>query len=142
MDILKSFFNKPVGAFTSFILFFSITLYLFTLPQTSLKRFAWITIPHFDKLVHISIFFSLFYLFTHFLSTVIQSKFLTLIISLFFLSAYGISIEFIQEKFIVGRSFELADIIADLSGCLLGLLITLIGRKKIGPDGNRGRNQN
>ncbi|MBR2648547.1 MAG: VanZ family protein [Sediminibacterium sp.] len=142
MDIIKSFFNKPVGAFFSFILFFSITVYLFTLPKTSLQRFDWITIPHFDKLVHISIFFLLFYLFTHFLSTIIQSKFFTLIISLIFLSAYGIAIEFVQEKFIVGRSFELKDIMADLGGCFLGLLLSLIRDKKIGPDGNRGRNQN
>jgi VanZ family protein len=142
MDIIKSIFNRPRGAFCSFFLFFCITVYLFTLPKTSLQRFYWITIPHFDKLVHVFIFFLLFYLFTHFLRTIIQSKSSALIISLVFLSAYGITIEFIQEKFIVGRSFELEDIIADLSGCLLGLMITFIGGKKIGPDRNRGRNQN
>ena len=54
--------------------------------------------------------------------------------------------EFVQKYWIPNRSFELGDIVADSAGCLLALGITLknlqTGGKKIGPDGNRDRNQN
>jgi len=37
------------------------------------------------------------------------------------MALYGIIIEFIQVNFIIGRSFELLDILADLAGCLIFL---------------------
>ncbi|MEN9598365.1 MAG: hypothetical protein RL596_676 [Bacteroidota bacterium] len=142
MDLIKSFFSKPIIAFACFISFFLLSIYLFTLPKSGLQRFDWITIPYFDKIVHILTFFILFFLFTHFLHTIIKPKRITLFIALISLTIYGISVEFIQEKYISGRSFEQLDILADISGCVLFLIISFLVRKKIGPDGNRGRNQN
>ncbi|WP_407636327.1 VanZ family protein [Sediminibacterium salmoneum] len=42
---------------------------------------------------------------------------------------YGIIIEFIQVNFILGRSFELLDILADLAGCLIFLGFRFIIRR-------------
>lgn len=38
--------------------------------------------------------------------------------------AYGILMEFVQKYWIPNRSFELADIIADSGGCLLGYVVS------------------
>jgi VanZ family protein len=57
--------------------------------------------------------------------------------------AYGIAMEFVQKYFARGRSFDVIDIFFDSVGSLVGVIVTVIYyRKKIGPDGNRGRNQN
>ena len=57
---------------------------------------------------------------------------------------YGIAMEFVQKYYIVNRSFDLYDIIADGIGAFAAFLICkrLILVQKIGPDGNRGLNQN
>ncbi|MDB5210059.1 MAG: VanZ family protein, partial [Sediminibacterium sp.] len=60
---------------------------------------------------------------------------------------YGTIMEFVQKYWIPNRSFEIADILADSTGSLLAYLASrwkFLGRvkKKIGPDGNRDRNQN
>ena len=63
--------------------------------------------------------------------------------------AYGTIMEFIQEAWVANRSFELLDIAADGVGCLLAYWYRVRNFgiaggciKKIGPDGNRDRNQN
>ncbi len=60
---------------------------------------------------------------------------------------YGIIMEFVQKNWVPNRSFEIGDIIADTIGCFIAYLYFMKkGRKtyiqKIGPDGNRDRNQN
>ena len=62
--------------------------------------------------------------------------------------SYGIMMEFVQKHWIPNRSFEFGDIMADGLGTLIAysycrkkfLRERLL--KKIGPDGNRDRNQN
>jgi VanZ family protein len=56
---------------------------------------------------------------------------------------YGIAMEFVQKYLVYGRSFDLFYILLDALGSLVGLiLITMYRNKKIGPNRNRGRNQN
>jgi len=38
---------------------------------------------------------------------------------------YGIGMEFIQKHFVISRSFDTGDIIADGAGCLAGLIFSL-----------------
>ncbi len=45
------------------------------------------------------------------------------------LVGYGIGIEFIQDNLIEGRSFEIKDILADTSGCLIFFICYLIYRR-------------
>jgi len=56
---------------------------------------------------------------------------------------YGIGMEFIQKFYIPNRSFDAGDIVADATGCTIGVLYSIRKYiKKIDPCGNRGRNQN
>ncbi|MCW3107183.1 MAG: hypothetical protein JWQ09_1689 [Segetibacter sp.] len=56
---------------------------------------------------------------------------------------YGIIMEFVQKYLVYGRSFDLADIAFDAFGTLAGLIVMRkLYVKKIGPNRNRGRNQN
>jgi len=55
--------------------------------------------------------------------------------------------EYYQKYFSPGRSFDLADILFDSAGSIAGMVAISIYYakkydKKIGPDGNQGRNQN
>lgn len=38
--------------------------------------------------------------------------------------AYGVLMEFVQKYWVANRSFELWDIVADSTGCVLGLIIS------------------
>ncbi len=55
---------------------------------------------------------------------------------------FGIAMEFVQKYLVVNRSFDEVDILFDGIGSAAGLLISRRLYKKIGPDRNRGRNQN
>lgn len=122
--------------FTSFI--------LFTLPGNQVPTISWLNIPHVDKLIHSIIFFVLsLTLHCWIASLFIRSNSWLFFFILTFLIGYGIGIEFIQDGFIEGRSFEKWDILADSSGCMLyAIFYFWLIRKKVGPCGNRGRNQN
>ena len=89
------------------------------MPQTSL----WDEILSFDKIAHIFIFAVLVYLMIIGLRKQYSYVFLrqyALRTSLITGIAYGLIIEIIQY-YIPGRSFELADLLADSAGCFLGL---------------------
>ena len=91
-------------------------------------------IRNLDKFVHIFLFGMLAFLWIFRFDKGERTTW----IWIFILScAYGIGMEFYQEYF-TSREFELNDIYADMAGSLFG---SIIG-KKIGPYGNRGRNQN
>ncbi len=55
---------------------------------------------------------------------------------------YGTVMEFVQKYWIPNRSFEIWDIAADSTGCLVAFFYCRRYLKKIGPDRNRDRNQN
>lgn len=91
-------------------------------------------IPYLDKVVHAGIFGLLGFLWVWFLASKGKDRWFAVFL---FAALYGAGMEFYQENFTT-REFEWNDIIADTAGALIG---SLIG-KKIGPYGNRGRNQN
>ena len=56
---------------------------------------------------------------------------------------YGLAMEFVQKYLVYLRSFDAIDIVFDSLGSFAGFGVSKqYYRKKIGPDGNRGRNQN
>jgi VanZ family protein len=139
-----SFMN--VRAFIPAIVWFVIATVLLCLPGDDLPRSHFFDIPHFDKYVHLSIFFLLVALFSYpLINTAISIKvartWFTAIAALGVV--YGIGIEFIQKYLVKNRSFDAIDIVFDATGCFIALLgANWYVRKKIGPDRNRGRNQN
>jgi VanZ family protein len=144
------FFIVTVKHFVPAILWFVISVILLCLPGSSLPKNSWLTDIHADKWVHIGLFSMLCYLFARPLrksgfSAGKRRNYFFLI--LVFGICYGTLMEFVQQNWIPNRSFELADIGADSAGCLLGYFFSrwkFSGEawKKIGPDGNRDRNQN
>ena len=115
--------NPTQFYFWLFISAFTVSFILFTLPGDELPSANWLNIPHLDKLVHTCIFVTLCYTCFLFIKTWKHpiNLGLTAVIIAMLLLLYGVGIEFIQEAFVVHRSFELADIVADGSGCLIFL---------------------
>ena len=107
---------------------------LLTINTGSMESVPLLGIKNLDKLVHIGLFGILAYLwicrYHH------KGKHAWIWV-LLLCSAYGLGMEFYQEYFTT-REFELNDIFADSFGAAIGA----ISGKKIGPYGNRGRNQN
>ena len=135
-----------VISFLPAIIWFIISFILLTLPGNDLPHEGFFNLPNFDKYVHFGMFFLLTALFCF---PFIKSK--TGYLSLFrlfnkialYVILYGISMEFVQKYFAVGRSFDLFDILFDSLGSIAGLItVRQYSFKKIGPNGNRGRNQN
>ena len=92
-----------------------------------------ITIPHFDKIVHTSIYMILGVLTYYGWS--MQNAFdslhqKTLIKIIILLSLYGFTVEIMQETFTADRHFELLDERANATGSVIG---SVIGRKIISP---------
>ncbi|TAH01316.1 MAG: hypothetical protein EAZ17_05000 [Sphingobacteriales bacterium] len=91
-------------------------------------------IKHFDKLVHFILFGVMSFLWVYASQQKGLSRFLFIFICV---AAYGAGMEWVQENF-TSREFDSMDIYADAAGSAMGV----IAGKKIGPYGNRGRNQN
>jgi VanZ family protein len=132
--------------FVPALVWFVISFVLLVLPGNDLPHNDFFNIPYFDKWVHTGMFFllsSLFSLpFTQFQYKVqtVRTWFVKVAILVI---VYGIAMEFVQKYFTTGRSFDVTDIVFDTIGSFLGwLAIGIYYGKKIGPDGNRGRNQN
>lgn len=104
-------------------------------------------IPYFDKWVHIGLFSMLGFLWLLPFLLYRPGNRSVLLWVLLGVVLYGLLMEFFQLNCIPNRSFELIDVMADMTGALLALLFsaTKWGKevvKKIGPDRNRDRNQN
>ena len=128
------------------VIWFIISTYLLVLPGSDLPHNSFFDFPYFDKLVHLTMFFLLSLLFSiPFISLPQQQQIIKRWVVNIALSvlAYGIIMEFVQKFWVAGRSFDLADIVFDALGTSGGMLVAMqFATKKIGPDGNRGRNQN
>ncbi|MEJ7683291.1 MAG: VanZ family protein [Segetibacter sp.] len=132
--------------FAPAIIWFIISIILLTLPGNDLPHSTLFDLPYFDKAVHLGMFFLLTVLFCYPFSklpakpSAISAVFYKIA---FYIILYGILMEFVQEFFTVGRSFDVIDILFDAIGSFSGLLaIRQYAHKKIGPNENRGRNQN
>jgi VanZ family protein len=119
---MKNFlkYNWPSILWAAFI------LVICMMPGRHIPR---ITIPHFDKVVHTSIYLILGVL-TYYGWTM-QSGIAglhqnTLIKIIILLSLYGFTIEIMQETLTADRHFELLDEMANATGSVIG---ALIGRK-------------
>lgn len=107
--------------FVPAVICFAVTFYLLTIPGNHLPKMEWMGKYQVDKLVHISMFFTLCFLFTYPVKNWMKRYNWLLYITLSGIS-YGITMEFVQKYFIPLRSFELNDIIADSIGCGISYL--------------------
>jgi len=99
----------------TWLLFISV---LFFLPGSALPQGDLFDFPYFDKVVHFVFFAVLVFSWRFYFDT--DRKFTWL---LFFLAfCYGMGVEVIQHYFIANRSFDLWDVLADMTGAVAGLL--------------------
>ncbi len=127
------------------IIWFTISCYLLAVPGDELPDTGFFDIPFFDKIVHFGMFFLLTFLFCYPYTLYYKSFSLwkkSAYKIAFIAICYGIAMEYVQKYFVMGRSFDLIDIVFDTLGCVSGVIGIQIVDKKIGPDRNRGRNQN
>ena len=117
MTQIKTFFR----GYNPAIIWWVIVLILMCTPGKALPKLgSWTDLISLDKIIHLSIFGLMAYLFMRPFSyndlTVQHKKnhFLKIAIAL---SIWGLTIEFIQHFFISGRSFDVYDFIADAVGC-------------------------
>jgi VanZ family protein len=98
------------------------------LPGSTIPKYPWLATIYADKWIHIVLFFILCFLFAwsfstkHYQDTQRRKVFLWILLSGI---AYGIMIEFVQKYWVANRSFEIGDILADSTGCLLAYLYSL-----------------
>ena len=116
-------------------LIWTITIFLLlTVDTGSMESIPVFGIRNLDKIVHVFLFAILAFLWMARFHTTPGYLWIWVLI---LTSAFGIGMEYYQEYFTT-REFEVNDIFADIAGALIGSY----SGKKIGPYGNRGRNQN
>ena len=111
--------------YTAFV-WFIIVLVLVCLPGSNLpKPDNWMKILYLDKLIHTFLFGVLAFLFMRpvLFSGITQKKKVEwLLFIMIATSIWGITTEFIQKYLVTGRSFELADWLADTCGAIFAFI--------------------
>lgn len=108
------------------IVWFILAAILLTLPGSAFPQEAWMNqIIFFDKIVHIGLFSVLVFLFfIPFIKPAFplpkkRKILLGIILSAF---AFGVGMEFVQKYWVINRSFDIYDILADGIGSILPLI--------------------
>jgi VanZ family protein len=110
------------------LLLTAVTITLSVLPADKINHAPLISIPYADKIGHMIAYLSLGFIWLLVLHTQKKKEFKTLL----FLFSMGMLIELTQFYFLVGRYFEILDIIANISGAILGIVLcSVLYRKKL-----------
>ena len=104
-----------------------ISTFLLVLPGSALPKNDWLGKLWFDKWIHVGLFAIMVFLWcwsmTRFETDPVNRKKGFLFIAILCL-VYGIGMEFVQKYFVVNRSFDEGDILADAGGCIAGWLFS------------------
>ena len=107
----------------SWLVFISI---LFVLPGSAIPHENWFSKVYLDKWVHVTLFSILVFLWR----SAFQLPWRGYNLMLLLLAAgYGIGVEYVQEAWVPNRSFDVYDILADITGSVAGLMIWALGKK-------------
>ncbi|MFY8089866.1 MAG: VanZ family protein [Chitinophagaceae bacterium] len=123
---LNKFLNKNKWAI---LLYWIVVIILLILPGNKFPKQNWFKILHVDKWVHVGLFSGLTFCSLSLPKWVSKNRAIIISILCF---TFGIAIEFIQEAYILNRSFDLWDIVADGVGVIIGffLIIQFIKNKQ------------
>ena len=94
--------------------------FLFMLPGSALPENNLFIDLQFDKVVHVCLFAALLFLFRS--SFALEADYYPAILMILAL-CYGLGIEYVQQNFVSNRSFDGYDVVADMIGSLVGLLV-------------------
>ena len=118
--------KKLKPSFIPFICWFIISTILLSIPGSAFPQDNWLGKIWFDKWVHIGMFAIMTFLACWAISKKkwvdlrkLQQSFLIIGLSCL---CYGVIMEFVQKYFVVNRSFDNGDIVADAIGCTVGFL--------------------
>lgn len=118
----------PLKKFLPGITWFFIVGILTLMPGKDVPKVSWLDkIAGFDKVVHAALFGGLVFLFSvpyfkaHFSHQQKINQFLRIT---FAVIVWGITVEFLQKYFVVGRDFELLDWAADSIGALIAFWLS------------------
>lgn len=110
------------------LLLTAVTITLSVLPADKIDQAPLISIPYADKVGHMIAYLSLGFIWLLVLHAQKKKEIKTLL----FLFLMGMLIEMTQFYFLVGRYFEILDIIANISGTILGIVLcSTLYRKKL-----------
>ncbi len=113
------------------ILWSLLILWVLSVPGSSFPKTPFLAIPHFDKLVHLGIFAVFTFLLGYGLSKQparwCQKYVYT--ITLLLGVIYSMLTEVVQHIFLAERTGDFWDFIADVAGCLVGILILKHGKQ-------------
>jgi VanZ family protein len=115
---------KALRYFVPAVLWILLILFLCTLPGSDIPSSSFLDKIHFDKIVHFGLFGGIVFLVS--LGIYWQKKLispLTLLLLVIGTAAYGLAIEFIQKYWVVGRSFDMYDVLADTLGAIAGIWV-------------------
>lgn len=126
MQLIKNL-SEPKNLLIVCVTYTAIITFLFLVPiSTSPTR----DLP-IDKLVHLLFNAALLFLWLHYFN---NKKWLNptwaILLIFFFAIIYGILIEFFQEHLTTSRNADVWDVVANTTGCLIGLLIFNNTKKK------------
>ncbi|WP_082384139.1 VanZ family protein [Chryseobacterium sp. ERMR1:04] len=107
MDKISKIFSKILPIYWAFL------TYMLLKPGDEIQE-HWFMFDGFDKVVHLSIFAALGFLFTASFPKIKFIYFFQIIL------LYGFLTEILQEEMGLGRSMEFLDVVADAIGCLIG----------------------
>ncbi|MGZ8538914.1 MAG: VanZ family protein [Flavisolibacter sp.] len=100
--------------------FLIIITFLFCLPGSAFPKDNWLTGIGLDKIVHVSFFATLLFLWRTAFDQVHRNITTFLLV---FAVIYGFLIEIIQSAWVPNRSFEIYDVVADAGGSVLGIVV-------------------
>lgn len=110
------------------LLLTAVTIILSVLPADKLEHTPIISIPYADKIGHLIAYLTLGFIWLLVFHAQKNKELKTLL----FLFSMGMLIELTQFYFLVGRYFEILDIIANISGTILGIVwCSILYRKKL-----------
>ena len=110
------------------VLWLLIVTTLLCIPGTELPKIKWENKIWLDKWVHVFLFMVLVTLWSKVYSGKknIQNNIRKIFFQIMILGfLYGILMEIVQKYFILNRSFDLIDILANGTGCFIGYLISI-----------------
>lgn len=102
---------------------------LFVLPGSALPTNGLFGLPHLDKIVHVGFFALLLFLWRFYFAEPLRFTLFLFTMAI----CYGFGVELVQHYFIVNRSFDVGDVIADTLGAAMGLLFWTSWYKKNRP---------
>jgi VanZ family protein len=117
MTIIKQFIQK--NAFLIAAAFTTITIVGSLMPAGSLGSENFVKIPQLDKIVHFIMYMCLGFSWNNVLRHHSKSE----LKSIFILFVLGFCLEMIQFYFLEGRFFEIPDLIANITGSIVGIFV-------------------